>query len=164
MLSQRWNPFCVCSANDEICSTYAHFAQCAMKFILRMLSINLHVKTVHILPLGEHVWKFVPRMLSVWGNCFRVCSACACYNFWKLLKNPKLKCKLKSQIKMQKPFRNPSKRTKVNFLKEKFFLDISPKIFGSAYAQSLRKCSNFVILAIIWKRSEIFFRKFTKGI
>jgi hypothetical protein len=28
-----------------------------------MLSIDLHVKTVHILPLAEHARKFVPRML-----------------------------------------------------------------------------------------------------
>ncbi len=49
----------------------------------------------------------------------------------------------KSPIKMQistiknqnfeKPFRNPSNRTKVNFLK-KTFLDISPNKFGFVYA------------------------------
>jgi hypothetical protein len=36
----------------------------------------------------------------------------------------------------------------VNILK-KIFFDISPKEFGSAYAQSPRKCSNFEILAKI---------------
>ncbi len=30
-----------------------------------MLSMDVHVKTVHILPLAEHAQKFVPRMLSV---------------------------------------------------------------------------------------------------
>jgi hypothetical protein len=41
----------------------------------------------------------------------------------------------------EKQFRNPSpsNRTQVNILKKKF-LDISPKKFGSAYAQSPRKC------------------------
>jgi hypothetical protein len=62
MLSQRWNPFPVCSASDKIRSPYA---QCAIKFVPRMLSMDLHVKTVHILPLAEHTRKFVPRMLSV---------------------------------------------------------------------------------------------------
>jgi hypothetical protein len=62
MLSQRLNPFRVCSASDEIRSAYA---QCAMKFVPRMLSMDVHVKTVLILPLAEHARKFVPRMLNV---------------------------------------------------------------------------------------------------
>jgi hypothetical protein len=56
-----------------------------------------------------------------------------------------------STIKNQnlvKPSRNPSNRTIVKIL-EKKLLDISPKKFGSAYAQSPRKCSNFEILAKI---------------
>ena len=48
----------------------------------------------------------------------------------------------------EKPSRNLSKRTKVKILKKKNF-DISQKKFGSAYAQSPRKCSNFEILAKI---------------
>jgi hypothetical protein len=62
-----------CSACDEIGSAYA---QHAMKFVPRMLSVRLNsfrvcsawivlVKTVHILPLAEHARKFVPRMLSM---------------------------------------------------------------------------------------------------
>ncbi len=63
MLSMRWNRFQVCSACDEIGSTYA---QCAIKFVPRMLSIDCTCKTVHSLPLAEHMrW-----------NRFRVCSAC----------------------------------------------------------------------------------------
>jgi hypothetical protein len=62
MLRLRGNPFRVCSASNEKRSPYA---QCAMKFVPRMLSMDLHVKTVHILPLAEHTRKFVPRMLSV---------------------------------------------------------------------------------------------------
>jgi hypothetical protein len=54
--------FRVCSASDEIHSAYA---QPAMTFVPRMLSINLHVTTVHILPLARHSRKFVPHMLSV---------------------------------------------------------------------------------------------------
>ncbi len=64
MLSQRWNSFRLCSVCDEIRSAYA---QCAMKFVPRMLSMNLHVKTVLILPLADHARKFVPRLLSVFG-------------------------------------------------------------------------------------------------
>ena len=49
---------------------------------------------------------------------------------------------------LEKPSKNPSNRTIVKILKKKF-LDISQKKFGSAYAQSPRKCSNFEILAKI---------------
>ncbi len=73
MLSMRWNRFLVCSACDEIRSAYA---QSAIKFFPRLLSIDCTCKTVHILPLAEHARKFVPRMLSVRWNRFLVCSAC----------------------------------------------------------------------------------------
>ncbi len=45
---------------------------------------------------------------------------------------------------LEKPSRNPSNRTMVKILKEKKFLDISQKKFGSTYAQG-----NFKILAKI---------------
>ena len=54
--------FRVCSACDEIGSQYA---QCAIKFVPRMLSMDCTCKNVPILPLAEHARKFVPRMLSV---------------------------------------------------------------------------------------------------
>jgi hypothetical protein len=50
---------------------------------------------------------------------------------------------------LEKPSRNPFNRTIVKILGKKFFFDISPKRFGSAYAQLPRKCSNFEILAKI---------------
>jgi hypothetical protein len=50
---------------------------------------------------------------------------------------------------LEKQSRNPSNRTIVKILKKKKFSDISQKKFGSAYAQSPRKCSNFEILAKI---------------
>jgi hypothetical protein len=56
---------------------------------------------------------------------------------------------------LDKPSRNPSNRTIVKILKKKF---------GSAYAQSRRKCLNFEILAKIEGTKRNFFRKFTKGI
>jgi hypothetical protein len=62
----------------------------------------------------------------------------------------------------EKPFRNLSKRTKVNFLKKKF-LDISPKKFVSSYAQSPRKCPNFEILAIIEGKEAKFCSKIYQG-
>jgi hypothetical protein len=49
---------------------------------------------------------------------------------------------------LKKPSKNPSNRTIVKILKKKFFGYLSKK-FGSAYAQSPRKCSNFEILAKI---------------
>jgi hypothetical protein len=58
----------------------------------------------------------------------------------------------------QKPSRNPCNRTKVKIL------DSSSKKFGSAYAQSPRKCSNIEILAKIEGKKRHFFRKFMKGI
>ena len=152
MLSMRWNRFPVCSACDEISSQYA---QCP-----RMLSIDCTCKNVHILPLAEHARKFIPRQLSMRWNRFRVCSACdkivSAYAqhthaiIFKMTQNPKLKMQ-NSPIKNKnfvKTSKNLSDRTKVKILK-KNFLDISKKKFGSAYAQSSRKCSNIEILAKI---------------
>jgi hypothetical protein len=65
--------FCACSACNEIGSAYA---QCVIKFVLGMLSMDCTCKNVHILPLAEHARKFVPCMLSMQWNRFRVCSAC----------------------------------------------------------------------------------------
>ncbi len=95
------------------------YAQCAMKFVPRMLSINLHVKTVYILPLAEHARKVVPRMLSVRCNRFLVCSVCD---------------KIVSAYAQHA-------HAIINFF------GYQSKKFGSAYAQSPRKCSNFEILA-----------------
>jgi hypothetical protein len=63
---------------------------------------------------------------------------------------------------LEKPFRNPSNRTQVNILKKKIF-DISPKKFGSAYAQSPRKCPNFEVLAKIEGKEAKFFLKIYQG-
>jgi hypothetical protein len=41
-----------------------------------MLSIDCTCNNVHILPLAEHARKFIPSMLSMRWNRFRVCSAC----------------------------------------------------------------------------------------
>ncbi len=46
---------------------------------------------------------------------------------------------------------------------KKKFLDISPKKFGSAYAQSPRKCTNFEILAKIEGKEANFFLKIYQG-
>jgi hypothetical protein len=72
-LNMRWNRFPVCSPCDEISSLYA---QCAIKFVPSMLSMDCTCKYVHILPLAEHARKFVPSMLSMRWNRFRVCSVC----------------------------------------------------------------------------------------
>jgi hypothetical protein len=59
----------------------------------------------------------------------------------------------------EKPSRNLSNRTKVKILGKKF-LDISQKKFGSAYAQSPRKCSNIENRR---KRSEFFFENLQRA-
>jgi hypothetical protein len=51
----------------------------------------------------------------------------------------------------EKTSRNLSKRTNVKIFEKKNFGDTSQKKFGSAYAQSPRKCSNIEILAKIYK-------------
>jgi hypothetical protein len=68
---------------------------------------------------------------------------------------------IKNRI-FEKPFRNPSNRTQVNILGKKI-LGISPKKFGSAYAQSPRKCANFEILAKIEGKEAKFFSKIYQG-
>ncbi len=62
----------------------------------------------------------------------------------------------------EKPARNLSNRTTVKISK-KNFLDISQKKFGSAYAQSPRKCSNIEILAKIEGKEAKFFSKIYEG-
>jgi hypothetical protein len=65
-------------------------------------------------------------------------------------------------LNLEKPSRNPSNRTKVKILKKKI-LDISQKKFGSAYAQSPRKCSNIETLAKIRGKEAKFFSKIYEG-
>ncbi len=62
----------------------------------------------------------------------------------------------------EKPSRNPSNRTKVKLLK-KTFLGYLSKKFGSAYAQSPRKCSNIEILAKIEGKEAKVFPKIYEG-
>jgi hypothetical protein len=62
----------------------------------------------------------------------------------------------------EKLSRNLSNRTKVKILKKKF-LDISKKKFGSAYAQSPRKCSNIEILAKMEGKEAKFFSQIYEG-
>jgi hypothetical protein len=62
----------------------------------------------------------------------------------------------------EEPSRNPSNRTKVKILEKKFW-DISKNKFGSAYAQSPRKCSNIEILAKIEGKEANFFSKIYEG-
>jgi hypothetical protein len=125
------------------------------------------------------------RWLSMRKNSFLGCSVrdeivssyaqCAIKSFSRMLSMRMLKFSKitqKSQIKMQiltvknqnfeKPFRNPSNKTKGNF-SEKNILDISQKKFGSAYAQSPQKCSNFKILAKIEGKEAKFFSKIYQG-
>ncbi len=63
----------------------------------------------------------------------------------------------------EKPFRNLSNRTKVKILKKKIFGYLSKK-FGSAYAQSPRKCSNIEILTKIkGKEAKFFFENLRRA-
>jgi hypothetical protein len=65
-------------------------------------------------------------------------------------------------LNFEKPSRNLSNRTKVKILKKKFLGYLSKK-FGSAYAQSPRKCSNIKILAKIEGKEAKFLSKIYKG-
>jgi hypothetical protein len=67
-------------------------------------------------------------------------------------------------LNLEKPSRNPSNRTIVKIWNFLLFFDIFQKKFGSPYAQSPRKCSNFEILVKSKETKRNFFRKFTKGI
>ncbi len=62
-----------CSGCNEIISAYA---QPALKSFPRMLSMDLHVKSVNTLPLAEHARKFFQRRFIVRQNCFLLCSVC----------------------------------------------------------------------------------------
>jgi hypothetical protein len=65
-------------------------------------------------------------------------------------------------LNFEKPSRNLSNRTEVKILR-KNFLDISPKKFGFAYAQSPWKCSNMEIQAKIEGKEAKFFSKIYEG-
>ncbi len=135
------------------------FYQCAMKLFPLWLSMRLdvHIKTVNFQnlnagwayakihsPQTQCAMKSFPRMLSKRWNCFCVCSARACYNFWKLPKN---------QIKMQflTINQNFEKSSRILSNRRTFYqkncFDTSQQNIGSAAcAQSPRKCSNIEIL------------------
>jgi hypothetical protein len=67
-----------------------------------------------------------------------------------------------SLIKMQiSPIKNPVNQSED--FEEKKILDISKKKFGSAYAQSPRKCSYIEILAKIEGKEAKFFSKIYEG-
>jgi hypothetical protein len=63
---------------------------------------------------------------------------------------------IKNNRNFEQQSRSPSYRTKVKILRKKLS-DSSPKKFGSAYAQSPRKCSNNKILAKFEGKELIFF-------
>ena len=63
----------------------------------------------------------------------------------------------------EKPSRNLSNRTKVKILKTKKFGISLKKKFGSAYAQSPRKCLNIKILAKIEGKEAKFCSKIYEG-
>jgi hypothetical protein len=65
-------------------------------------------------------------------------------------------------LNFEKPSRNLSDRTKLKILTKSFF-DISQKKFGSAYAQSPRKCLNIENLAKIEGKEANFFSKISEG-
>ncbi len=168
MLSMRWNRFPVCSACAKMSSQYA---QCAIKFVPRMLSMDCTCKNVHM-----HARKFVPRMLSMRWNRFRVCSACdkivSAYaqHTHAIISKITQKSLIKMQISpiknqnFEKPSRNLSNRTKVEILKKKIFW-ISLK--KNLVPRLLSHRGN-VRTSKFWRKSKEkkrnFFRKFTKGI
>ena len=168
----RWNRFPVCSACDEISSPYA---QCAIKFVPRMLSMDCTCKNVHILPLAEHARKFVPRMLSMRWNRFRVCSACdkivsayAQHTHAIIFENDS-KIPIKMQISpiknpnFEKPSRNLSNRTKVKILKKKNFRYLSKKIWFRVCSVTAEMFEHRNSGENRRKRSKIFFENLRRA-
>ncbi len=106
-----------------------------------MLSMYCTCKNCSHFQLAEHARKFVPRMLSVRLNRFRVCSACdkivSAYaqHTHAIIFEDTQKYQIKMQIltinnrNFQKPSRNPSKRTKVKILTKKCFGQLIKKIW-----------------------------------
>jgi hypothetical protein len=66
-------------------------------------------------------------------------------------------------LNFEKPSRNLSNRTKVKILKKKNFFGYLSKKFGSAYAQSPRKCLNIEILAKIEGKEAEFCSEIYEG-
>ncbi len=151
-----FNHFRVCSACDEICSSYA---QCAIKFVPHMLSMDWTCKNCSHFTAGwpcaeigslyaQCAMKSILRMLSMRENCFREYSAG--YIFRKILKITKFKCKC--WLKIIESLKN-SPGTHLIWPKWR----IREKKFGSAYAQSPQKCSNIKVLAKIERKEANFF-------
>ncbi len=91
--------------------------------------------------LSQCAMKLFPRMLSKRWNRYLVRSASACFP-----KNLiKIQFSTKSNRNFEKPSRIPSNRNQSEHLVK--ILDTSQPNIGSAYAQSLRKCSNIEIMA-----------------
>ncbi len=86
MLSMRRNHFRVCSACDEIVSPSAqHAFRCPCKNCQNFIAHWAYAKIRSA--YAQHAMKSFPRMYSMPWNRFRVCLACANYNFRKWLKN-----------------------------------------------------------------------------
>ncbi len=105
------------------------------------------------------------EIVSSYAQCaiklFRIRSACACYNFRK--SQIKIQISTTKNRNFEKPFRNLSKRTKVNFLKEKNLGYLSKKIW-------FRVCSVTVKMFELQnsgenrqKRSELFFENLPRA-
>jgi hypothetical protein len=155
MLSMRWNRFPVCSACYEISSLYA---QCAIKFVPRMLSKDCTCKNVHILPLAEHPRKFIPRMLSMRWNQFRVCSACD-----KIVSAYAQQISPIKNQNFEKSSRNPNNRTKVKILRKNFFGYLSKKIWFRIYSVTAETFEHRKSGKNWRKRSEIFFKNIRRA-
>jgi hypothetical protein len=104
---------------------------------------------------AQHAIKSFPRMLSI--------------RMLQFSKNTQ-KYHIKMQIltinnrNFQKPSRNPSNRTKVKILKQKFFGKLIKKIWFRVCSVTAEMFEHRNSGENRRKRSEIFLRKFTKGI
>ncbi len=80
--------FRACSASDEIVSAYA---QCAVKLFQLLLSTHsdVHVKTVEILTLAEHMHNLF-GVCSVYDEIVSAYAQCAIKSFPRMLSMPML--------------------------------------------------------------------------
>jgi hypothetical protein len=146
MLSQRWNSFRVCSVCDEIRSVYAQhectymYSTCTFYRWLSMRKNSFLVCSVCdeiVSSYAQCAIKSFPRMLCMRAHAI-------------IFENhPKdMQILTKNNRNFEKPSKNHLIGPKWKFWSKHFFYS-SLKKFGSAFAQSPRKCSSIEILAKI---------------
>ncbi len=140
-----------------------------------MLSMDCTCKNCSHFTGAEHARKFVPCMLSVRWNRFRVCSAgdkiisAIAQHTQAIISINTQKYQIKMPIltiknrNFQKPSRNPSNRTKVKILRKKFFGQLIKKIWFRVCSVPAEMFEHRNSGENRRKRSEIFFENLLRA-